>query len=200
MAYSFFKKLFGSSNKDSSSHIMSEEEIDRSLLYTDSFTSYDTKGKAIFRMSEVNKINLDNKNLAESMTTAFVYMWLRRTSRTNHQIYTVLLESLSYDLNVGQNEKKIFLKSCFNLDIEPSNRNLDKLYQKGRGIINLIGMMLPFKELFVSDDTSKISEIVKDVDSKFGLTAEIEGNVIVEPKEIAMIIVRDMHKGLLRQS
>lgn len=197
MAFGFLKKLFGSSSSDTknSSPILSDKEIDKGLLYTDCFTSYNTKGVAIFRMAE-GKHQLVQSNLAQSMTALYVYMWLRKTSVSNNHIYSVLLQSLASDLNVSKNEKISFLKNCFKLNLEVTDPNIDKFYSKGRGIINLICTMLPFVDMFITKDAS---DIVKYADSKFGPTAQIGGNLSVSPKDLASIIVRDMHTGLLRQ-
>lgn len=195
MAFGFLKKLFGSSNGNSTAKILSDKDIDKGLLYSDDFTSFNTKGVAIFRMKE-GKHHLVESNLAQSMTALYVYMWLRKTSVSNNNIYSVLMRSLASDLNVSNNEKIKFLNTCFNLNLEASNPNVDKFYLKGRGIINLICTMLPFVEMFIAEDAS---DIVKYANSKFGPTAQIGGNLMVSPKDLASIIVRDMHTGLLRQ-
>lgn len=197
MAFGFLKKLFGSSSSVSSksSPVLSDKEIDKALLYTKSFTSFNTKGVAIFQMSE-EKPHLVKSNFAQSMTAFFVYMWLRKTSVSNNNIYSVLLESLASDLSVSKKEKINFLTTCFNLNLDPYNPNLDKFYSKGKGIINLIATMLPFVDMFIVKDAT---DIVKYVDSKFGPTAQIDGNLMVSPQDVASIIVRDMHTGLLRQ-
>lgn len=195
MAFGFLKKLFGSSSDTSnSSPILSDKEIDKGLLYTESFTSFNTKGVAIFKM-ENGKANLVQSNAAQSMTALYVYMWLRKTSVSNNHIYSVLMESLASDQNVSKSEKIQFLDNCFKLNLEASNPNIDKFYTKGRGIINLICTMLPFVDMFLAKDAS---DIVKYADSKFGPTAQIGGNLMVSPKDLASIIVRDMHTGILR--
>lgn len=196
MAFGLLKKLFGQSSKsNNSSPILSDKEIDNGLLYTDCFTSYNTKGVAIFRMAD-GKPQLMKSNLAQSMTALYVYLWLRKTSVSNNHIYSVLLESMASDLNVSKNEKISFLNNCFKLNLEFSNPNMDNFYSKGRGIINLICYMLPFVDMFIIKDAS---DIAKYADSKFGPTAQLGGDLMVSPKDLASIIVRDMHTGLLRQ-